>query len=733
MRRNQSHSLHVTPRVLGLVHRLDVFHVLLVDDGALQLHRIGELVAHLEVLLQDVHDLHVRGTGHGLGVGSLAHLLQARHPAVALIIRGHSARGGRGGATPLLAVLDGDGGQVVGRAASLRVLHALQRDKRHQELLLVAVHDEVGDGGALLLEGLLDEHRGDVLAASADDQLLVAAGDAQEAVFVDQALVATVQEAVAVDGLAGLLGVLHVTHHDVAPAVHDLTLAGRHALQRLVDGVRHHGHDRALHGRAGGAQLVHAGEASRVGVVHGLGPGALGLAEHLVDGHRQVGEEREGGLADGGGASGQHASLAQADGAVDLAEHQLVREAVHEGLVAAAAVLDVLGHGGAAALGPVDELLLDAGGSGAGLGDGLDGGLHLLPHARDAEEDGGLARVQPRLQLALEGRDGGEVHLGTGDHGAVHIQHLRRDVRQRQVRHQAVVVCQGERLLQHRAGRPRHVVVAHHHGLWRAGGARRVDERAAVARQLGGDARLHTRLVQVHVLTLAERHELVPAVHLEASALGLEALLQDGVDDVVVHDDGLQVGRHVRVQQRRELLQLHLVLHHRDLALGVVHDVRHCLRGVGGVDACGHAAGGNAPQVRHQPVAVVEAEDVHGGERSKVDRNQRARERHALVIVLAPGPRVPRAAGDGLVELRARHVGQFHPVQGGLVSELLDSVAEHLHHREARGVVTRSAGALRCDAVGFSYPPAARCGEAITARGGASDVSLGLLHGGNPD
>ena len=65
-----------------------------------------------------------------------------------------------------------------------------------------------------------DPLRGDVLAPGGDDQILLAVGDLQEAIFVDLADVAGVQPAIIVDRRPGRLGVLEVALHDVRADAH---------------------------------------------------------------------------------------------------------------------------------------------------------------------------------------------------------------------------------------------------------------------------------------------------------------------------------------------------------------------------------------------------------------------------------------------------------------------------------------------------------------------------------
>ena len=109
-------------------------------------------------------------------------------------------------------------------------------DQRADERLRVADHHRLADqrvGPQLILE-----HRGgDVLAARGDDDLLLAAGDRQEAVLVDRAEVAGLEPAV-LEGLGGGLLVVPVAVEHHAAAHQQLAVVGdAHAVagQQLSD------------------------------------------------------------------------------------------------------------------------------------------------------------------------------------------------------------------------------------------------------------------------------------------------------------------------------------------------------------------------------------------------------------------------------------------------------------------------------------------------------------------
>ena len=175
-----------SPLLLGEVARQDLELLHLLDAGELLVHL-------LDVLLDRLADLRVRGQRLGI----------LRQP----VLLGERRR--------LLGV-ERDQGDEVGPA--------------------VADHHALRDQRVLLHLGL-DVRRGDVLAAGGDDDVLLAAGDLEEAVGVDLADVAGVEPAVD-ERLAGRLVVLVVALEDVRPAHQDLAVVGDLHLaagERLAD------------------------------------------------------------------------------------------------------------------------------------------------------------------------------------------------------------------------------------------------------------------------------------------------------------------------------------------------------------------------------------------------------------------------------------------------------------------------------------------------------------------
>ena len=230
----------------------------------------------------------------------------------------------------------------------------LDPDQRDEELAAVADHHRLAHVRRDL-EAVLDLRRRDVLAAGGDDHVLLAVGDRQEALLVDRADVAGVEPAVGVDGGGGGVGVLVVAGEHGRRAREDLAVLGDpqlDALERLADGADPHVVER--HQRAD--------------------RGVLGLAVDLVDRDAQRPEVLEHLGGDRGGA---------ADGALRAAEPELVAQRAQGEHVGDAAGRESQRRPVRPALEPRGVRHLD-----------LDGGEHLLPHARDGREQGRLDVAQ---------------------------------------------------------------------------------------------------------------------------------------------------------------------------------------------------------------------------------------------------------------------------------------------------------------------------------------------------
>ena len=196
-------------------------------------------------------------------------------------------------------------GEVLGQAVLLgevRDLLRVERDQRDGVGAAVAVHDRLGDP-ARLLEVVLQVRRRQVLAARGDDDVLLAAGDEQEAVLVDAAEVAGVQPAV-LDRAERRVVVLVVALEDVRALEQHLAVVADPDLEP-------------------GQRLAHRAEA--VGVDGGDGRRGGGLRHAVALEHRHAAgeEELEDLLRDRRGARGRLAQPAAERGA-DVLEQRLL-------------------------------------------------------------------------------------------------------------------------------------------------------------------------------------------------------------------------------------------------------------------------------------------------------------------------------------------------------------------------------------------------------------------------
>src|SRR5215469_12383357 len=113
----------------------------------------------------------------------------------------------------------------------------IQRDEAADERPPVTDHHALADQ-RVSAKPVLENGRGNVLAAGRDDELFLPAGYPQEAFVVQRAEVAGVQPAVGVDRLLGGCVVAPVTDRDDAAAQQHLAVLsdlGAHAGERLAD------------------------------------------------------------------------------------------------------------------------------------------------------------------------------------------------------------------------------------------------------------------------------------------------------------------------------------------------------------------------------------------------------------------------------------------------------------------------------------------------------------------
>jgi hypothetical protein len=241
------------------------------------------------------------------------------------------------------------------------------------------------------------------------------------------------------------------------------------------------------------------------------------------------------------------------------------------------------------AAGPVDQATLAAGDLAEA---GVDGGVELLPDARDAEEEGRLDLLEVVGDL-LEGL--GEVDADAEDGGAVDGEHLLGDVRQREVAEGAVLGGELVDLADGLDG-PHAVAVAEHDGLRRAGGPGGVDVAGAVvALDLAGAV-----VDGVGRGGVAAGQEVVPRedhrVALDVGAAHQHDVLEARQVVALLHDLGVLLA----------------VLDEDDGGLGVVDDVLRLARRAGGVDAGRDGADGHGAEGEDHPLEPVEAEDAGG-------------------------------------------------------------------------------------------------------------------------
>ena len=103
-----------------------------------------------------------------------------------------------------------------------------------------------------------------------------------------------------------------------------------------------------------------------------------------------------------------------------------------------------------------------------------------------------------------------------------------------------------------------------------------------------------------------------------------------------VLDNLLEVGE--IVPEGEDLVELLLVLHHKDAAAAVLQDVAAGLRAVGGVDAGGEPAGEDGGHVGEDPLGRVEAEDADGGVARHAELDEGLGHGPRLGVVIRPGP-----------------------------------------------------------------------------------------------
>src|SRR6185436_5151098 len=175
--------------------------------------------------------------------------------------------------------------------------------QRGREVALVADHHHFRDE-RVALEPVLDGLGSDLLSARGDDEVLLAVGDDQEAVLVDDPYVAGVEPALGIDGLRRVLRLVEVALHDVRAAGQDLPVRG----DPHLDAVE---------------RLAHRARLQVVGAVAGDHRAGLGEAVALED-DQAGGPEELRDLPGQGGAAGDEQPEPPAGARLDLGEHELL-------------------------------------------------------------------------------------------------------------------------------------------------------------------------------------------------------------------------------------------------------------------------------------------------------------------------------------------------------------------------------------------------------------------------
>ena len=535
----------------------------------------------------------------------------------------------------------------------------LQGDERDIVLALVADHDDVGDRLADQFDVILDRDGGDVLTTGANDQLFVSTSDVEQTGLAEATLVAGVEPALRVDGALVLaldllhvlfahVGVGHVTHHDVAATVAQLTLL-------FLSGVEHVLGTRALDVLAivAGLEDLHLdarnGETARTPHVRGIcGPGAgaraFGHAVHLVDLDTERAEVLQGLDLDGSGTGEAELHVLQTEGGLDLLEHEAVGHSVTRRLGAGAAELARASVQGTTLLGPGGDLLAETGG---GRANALHGLLNLFPDAGNAEEDGGLDLAEAvaegaNRQIVGAGERQGHPSVveGTDAERGDDVNHHTGHVREGQVRKDALLLGgvtnaadQLELRVEQGAGFEDNVVVRAHDSLRVASGTGGVNDGAAVAGLDGGLALGELGVRDV----LAELQELVPGhqVHFGTVLALVDFVLGSGSPS----NHGLDL-RGV-VNNGKNGFKFAIVLNEDGTGARLADLEQNLIGGVRGVDTCGLGAGEDGAHFGDDPLGGVETPDVHGIVLLDTDVHEGLGDGRAVVVVLLEGPGAP--------------------------------------------------------------------------------------------
>src|SRR5437773_7406101 len=609
--------------------RVDVFHpharlegglaAVLVGDGGRELHVVAARVERVDdrlVLLGHEASPHLAGARH-LGVVGLEVLGQEQEPAN---LRGLRQR------LVALADLLTDEVADLGLLAQVRVArvgepaplgpvpHRVEIDGDHggDEGALVAEGDRLADERAEL-QLVLDELRGERRAVPEGADVLGPIDDDQVAARIDEARVAGAEPAVGVDDLARGLLVLEVALEDDGAADEHLSAIGDLDLDARA--------------RPAGGRRVRLAARLQRHQARRLG-GAVDLLQ--VDADRPEEAERVGAERRAAGERPPGPSQAElvADRRVDqhLAEHAGQTQPERDGLAVGSQDLGALGGGA--------ESLEDHADGGSGEG-GRVGGLHLNPrqhvfpdarrrqHRRRSE----LAQVALHRLRALRAVGAKADHEAQeqGVGGVARPRH--RQVGERVVL-RANVIGLTERL---REGE--RVGVRQHDAL-------RVAGRSGGVADDGDVFRLPLLDLGIEVAGVLGP-ELAP--ELLDGLIGAKpvVLVVEHAARIVVRHEAEARELHT---ERQHLVDLLLVLGHDHRALGVIPDEGELLRDRVLEDRHRHAAQALRGHLGPVQPGTVVADDRQPLAPLESERGEPEREVAHLVVVLAPGPRLPDAA-----------------------------------------------------------------------------------------
>src|SRR5713101_2898165 len=601
-------------RLLASVQRIDHGSVPLGHESPAHLAGARHLrVVRLEVLRQQEEATELRGVGQGLV--SRADLLPDQVSHLRLLGQIH-VRGVREAATlgpvPYRAEVDGDHGgderPVVSEGHRLPDVRA--------ELQLVL--DELRREGRPVGEGA------HVLGAVDDDQV---------STRVDEARIPGVKPSFGIDDFAGRFLVLQVSLEHRAPPHEDLTA--------LADPDLHPGH------RAPGGRGIRLGVELVRPEPGGLG-GAIDLLQVDSDGTEEsegVGAERR---ATGQRKLGPPEAELGPDGTVheELAERGGQTQGGRHRLAFGPKDLRALGRRAEILEGPALQRCRVG-------GPHLDRGQHVLPDPGRGQERRRAQLPQiPLHRLGALGTVGAEADREAGEQrvdGVAGPRHWQVGERG--------VLGGDSRLLREGLGHPDGVGVADHGALGAAGGARGIADEGHVVRLALRDLGLEVVRPLGGKSTPRLLHGLVrlePVVPVPAQAPG-----------VVVHHEaqGRQLGA-----QAENLVDLLLILGDDDTHLGVAPDVGELL----GDRVLVHRDGSPAQALRRhlRPVesGPVVPDDGQAVAPPEPEGGQTERELAHLVVVLAPGPRLPdpavlladRGAGPEIPRVPLKQARQRH-------------------------------------------------------------------------